>query len=42
VTSAGTGRLARTGGEPLPLAALGAGLLLAGIGLRLRLRRPLG
>lgn len=41
--SAGTdGRLARTGGEPIPLAALGAGLLLAGVGLRLRLRRPVG
>jgi hypothetical protein len=37
-----SGRLPATGGEPLALAALGAGLLLAGVGLRLRLRRPLG
>jgi hypothetical protein len=40
--AAGSGTLPRTGGEPLPLAALGTGLLLAGVGLRLRLRRPLG
>jgi len=41
-SQAASGRLPATGGEPLALGALGAGLLLAGVGLRLRLRRPLG
>jgi LPXTG-motif cell wall-anchored protein len=34
--------LPATGGQPVALALLGAGLLLAGVGLRLRLRQPVG
>jgi hypothetical protein len=42
-SAAPSGRtLPATGGQPLPLGMLGVGLLLAGVGLRLRLRRPVG
>ena len=34
--------LPATGGQPVTLALLGAGLLLAGVGVRLRLRKPVG
>ena len=40
--SASGRQLPRTGGEPFTIALLGGGLLLAGVGLRLRVRRPLG
>lgn len=40
--SQGGRTLPATGGQPITLGLLGAGLLLAGVGLRLRLRRPVG
>ena len=40
--SASGRQLPRTGAEPFTIALLGGGLLLAGVGLRLRLRRPVG
>jgi hypothetical protein len=40
--SARSGELARTGAEPGVVALLGAGLLLTGAGLRIRVRRPVG
>jgi hypothetical protein len=40
-TQSGTSaRIPRTGAEPFTVALLGAGLVLAGVGLRLRVRRP--
>jgi hypothetical protein len=36
----GSARVPRTGAEPFTVALLGAGLVLAGVGLRLRVRRP--
>jgi hypothetical protein len=37
----GSGQLARTGADPGILALLGAGFVVAGVGLRVRVRRPL-
>jgi hypothetical protein len=40
-TQSGTSaRIPRTGAEPFTVALLGVGLVLAGVGLRLRVRRP--
>jgi hypothetical protein len=39
--SAASGQLARTGADPGLLALLGAGFVVAGVGLRVRVRRPL-
>lgn len=41
-TASASQTLPATGGQPVTLGLLGAGLLLAGVGLRLRLRRPVG
>ena len=39
--SASSGELARTGADPGLVALLGAGLILTGAGLRVRVRRPI-
>jgi hypothetical protein len=42
MSSSASGRIPRTGAEPITVALLGMGLVLAGVGLRLRVRRPVG